>query len=147
MRLLVLSFALVACTNTAIPTPTKAVCPTPDPGTLTWDNFGQKFMADYCTACHSSALSHSQRNGAPLYHDFDSLLGVLEVVDHIDEQTGYGPDAKNNFMPPDRCPSTVGGGLDTNCMKPTVEERTKLATWLACERNRSHTFDAGVDGP
>jgi hypothetical protein len=51
-------------------------------------------------------------------------------------------------MPPDRCPSTKGGSLDTNCPKPTDEERRNLALWLACEQDRPHNFtDAGVDAP
>ena len=132
------------CTS---PTPTGTVCPTPDPQTLTYDNFGKPFMDRYCTWCHDSSLPHSKRNGAPLYHDFDSLVGVLEVPDHIDEQAGFGPDAQNKFMPGQRCPSVKGGALDTNCAQPTPEERTNLAMWIACERHRTHTFgaDAGVD--
>jgi hypothetical protein len=155
--ILSISFALVACgcTSTPVPTPTGTTCPDPDPNTgtttLTWDNFGKPFMDQYCTNCHSSQLEGSQasrRNGAPLFHDFDTLLGVLEVPDHIDEQAGFGPKAHNDFMPGVRCPSTPGGPLDMNCKQPTAEERTNLAMWIACERNRAHTFtDAGVDGP
>lgn len=148
MRYLFIVFLIAACGPAATPTPTGATCPDPDPNTLTYDNFGKPFMQRYCTWCHDSSLPRSERNGAPLYHDFDSLLGVLEVVDHIDEQAGFGPDAMNELMPPSRCPSTPGGGLDTSCMKPTAEERTNLAVWLACERNRPHNFiDAGVDAP
>ena len=40
-------------------------------------------MARFCTACHASTLPRSQRNGAPIYHDFDTLTGVLQV-------DGYG---------------------------------------------------------
>ena len=140
MRLLVLSFTLAACTNTAIPTPTKAVCPSPDPGTLTWDSFGQKFMADYCTACHSSTLNHSQRNGAPLYHDYDTLVGVMQLPDHIDQYAGAGPAADNTLMPPSRCPTNPGGPLDRDCPQPTQEQRTNLSVFLACERNRDPLF-------
>jgi hypothetical protein len=100
-------------------------------------------MTKYCTNCHSSDLTHSERNGAPIYHDFDTLLGVLEVPDHIDEQTGWGPNAHNNFMPGEgtggRCPSVKGGQLDEACPEPTAEERTNLAQWIACERLRDHT--------
>lgn len=146
MKYLVLIVAFAACSDR--PTPTGAVCPSPDPQTLTYDNFGQPFMEHYCTWCHDSSLPRSKRNGAPLYHDFDSLLGVLEVVDHIDEQAGIGPNASNHFMPPDKCPSTKGGPLDTSCPKPTDDERRSLAIWLACERDRPHNFtDAGVDAP
>ena len=146
MRAWLFVLFIAACGGS--PEPTGTVCPDPDPMTLTYDNFGRDFLAKYCTWCHASDLPRSQRNGAPIYHDYDSLLGVLQTVDHIDEQTGYGPNAKNEFMPPDRCPSTAGGALDKNCAKPTADERTKLAQWLACEQLRSHNFvDAGVAAP
>jgi hypothetical protein len=148
MRRLVILAALAACTASR-PTPTGTVCPDPDPMTLTYDNFGKPFMTTYCTMCHDQHLTLSKRNGAPLEHDFDTLEGVLEPVGHIDEQAGWGPDAHNDFMPTKRCPSVPGGPLDTNCKQPTGEERTKLALWLACEKNRPHDFrpDAGIDAP
>lgn len=144
-------FGLAGCGDK--PTSTGTTCADPDPltgtTTLTWDNFGHDFMFKYCTNCHSSDLTHSMRNGAPIYHDFDTLLGVLEVPDHIDQQTGWGPKAHNNFMPGDgtngRCPSAKGGPLDEDCPEPSGEERTNLAIWIACERDRPHDFvDAGV---
>ncbi len=153
MRTLVLAVLLAGCSSGAGPSPTGTTCADPDPATgtttLTYDNFGQAFMMKYCTNCHSSDLLHSQRNGAPIYHDFDSLYGVMEVPDHIDDQTGWGPNAHNNFMPGDgtggRCPSTKGGALDEACPEPTDAERTNLAVWIACERERPHNFiDAGV---
>ena len=140
MRFVVLGILLAGCTTAAKPAPTETTCPDPDPDTLTWENFGQKFMTDYCTMCHSSTLPHAQRNGAPLYHDYDSLRGVLLIPDHIDEDAGSGPAAHNTHMPPDRCPSAPGGALDRDCVKPTDEERTNLAMWIACEVNRPHTF-------
>jgi len=75
MRFVVLGILLAGCTSAAKPAPTETTCPDPDPDTFTWENFGQKFMADYCTMCHASTLPHAQRNGAPLYHDYDSLRG------------------------------------------------------------------------
>lgn len=133
-----------ACTST--PTPTGAVCPDPDPGTPSWDDFGEAFMSKYCTMCHDSHLTRSQRNGAPIYHDFDTLLGVVMLCDpktktaiHIDEYAGWGPDAKNSFMPGARCPSVPGGSLDQSCAQPTGDERTRLALWVACECQRPHT--------
>ena len=130
MRSTIVLALLVACT-TPTPTPTGTVCAVPDPGTLTYDNFGK---------CHASTLPRSKRNGAPLYHDFDSLLGILEVPDHIDQQAGSGPNADNNFMPGHRCPTAPGGTLQQNCAQPTEEERQQLAEWIACERLRPHTF-------
>jgi hypothetical protein len=137
MRLVVFVILIAACTS-APPTPTETVCPDPDPLTLTWDNFGQKFMADYCTACHASTLPRAQRNGAPLYHDYDTLRGVLQLPDHIDMYAGSGPAAHNTVMPPGECPSVPGGPLDRDCPKPSKAERTDLSMWIACERNRPH---------
>jgi hypothetical protein len=153
---------LAGCPNGPVPTPTGTTCADPDPvtgtTTLTWDNFGRDFMFAYCTNCHNSALPDvTRRHGAPLFHDFDYLVGVVYVIssdpDHIDEQAGWGPKAKNNLMPgtgtDGRCPSTLGGPLDEDCPKPTGEERTKLAQWVACEKLRPHDLsDGGVaDGP
>lgn len=147
MKYLLITVLLVACSDK--PTSTGTVCPSPDPMTLTYDNFGKPFMEKYCTWCHDSSLPRSQRNGAPVFHDFDSLLGILQVEGHIDQQTGIGPNASNYFMPPDECPSMKGGSLDTDCVKPTDEERRNLALWIACEKDRPHNFtaDAGVDAP
>jgi hypothetical protein len=139
MRFTFMLLVVAACTG-ATPTSTGTVCPDPDPMTLTYDNFGKPFMEKYCTWCHNSTLTRSKRNGAPLYHDFDSLLGVLQTPDHIDQQTGIGPKASNDFMPPDRCPAEPGGSLSVDCQKPTDDERRQLAEWIACERNRPHTF-------
>ncbi|MEZ4400809.1 MAG: hypothetical protein R3B06_12360 [Kofleriaceae bacterium] len=147
---LVVVAALAACGAGDARGPTGAVCPTPDPMTLTWDSFGRDFMARYCTMCHASTLPRSQRNGAPVFHDFDTLLGVRQVIDHVDEYAGFGPDAHNTVMPTARCPSTPGGPIDRACAQPTAEERTTLSVWLACERQRPYVdpVDAGLDaGP
>jgi hypothetical protein len=138
MRFVVLSLALFACTDTAVPTPTQTECPDPALVPLTWESFGQKFMSVYCTSCHDSTLMRSQRNGAPIYHDYDTLMGVLELPEHIDQYAGSGPAAHNTTMPPGECPSMKGGALDRSCDKPTDEERTNLSLWLACERKRPH---------
>ena len=138
MRLLLASLLVAACGGSGTPTATGTVCPSPDPQSLTYDNFGAQFMIDYCTMCHARALPRSQRNGAPLYHDFDTLLGVMQVQNHIDSQTGYGPEAENEFMPPERCPSEPGGAIAIDCRQPSADERRQLAEWLACEKDRPH---------
>src|SRR5437763_14020467 len=98
MRWTVLMLLLAACpTNGARPTPTGAVCPDVQNPQFTWENFGHDFMFKYCTNCHNSALEGPrlrERNGAPAFHDFDTYIGVMEVPDHIDQQTGFGPKAK-----------------------------------------------------
>lgn len=140
MRLVALCLLLAGCPGSAPPTPTETVCPDPDPLTLTYENFGEKFMTDYCTMCHASTLRGAQRNGAPFAHDFETLRGVLLLPHHIDEYAGKGPAAHNTIMPPGRCPSTPGGSLDRDCAQPSDAERTDLAMWIACETLRPHTF-------
>lgn len=140
MKIIILALLIVGCGGGGSPTPTETVCPTPDPNTVTYDNFGQQFMADYCLQCHTETLPRSQRNGAPLFHDFDDLIGILQVANHIDEQAGIGPAAANHFMPPARCPSTPGGPLAIDCPQPTDDERRQLAEWIACEPDRPHSF-------
>jgi hypothetical protein len=97
-------------------------------------------MCHYCTNCHDSSLKLDQRNGAPLFHDFDSLHATMLVANHTDEYAASGPKAHNTFMPgggtSGRCASTLGGPLDENCPEPTAEERTNLGTFLACENLR-----------
>jgi len=98
-------------------TPSGAECS--DDSTLTWDTFGQKFLADYCTRCHSSELSGAQRQGAPNDHNFDTVQAVRAEIEHTDESAAAGPDAVNTAMP-------IGGPT------PTEDEREKLGEWLAC---------------
>lgn len=111
--------AVTACSDEAEPTPSGATCP-PN-STLTYDNFTAGFMASYCTRCHASTLEGSARHGAPLFHDFDTEAGILNVGHHVDEYAAAGPSAVNTLMPDD------GGAA------PTVEERQKLGEWLACQ--------------
>lgn len=116
---LALALAAIGCSDTppVFGPPTQSECP---PGsTLTWDSFGNKFMADYCTSCHHSELSGEARHGAPSFHDFDTVYGVRAVDDHVDETTASGPAATNTSMPPDG-------------RKPTLDERRQLGEWLAC---------------
>lgn len=97
--------------------PTASVCP--PTSTLTYESFGKPFMEAYCTRCHSSELTGAARNGAPSFHDFDTLFGIQAVSDHIDETTASGPDATNSSMPPDGA-------------EPTLAERQQLGEWIAC---------------
>jgi uncharacterized membrane protein len=97
--------------------PTQAACPTSS--TLTYANFGQPFMTNYCIRCHNSALTGAARQGAPRYHDFDLISDIQSNADHIDQTTAAGPAVTNMTMPYD-------GPM------PTAEERMKLGEWLAC---------------
>ncbi len=112
---------LVACGSDSDPLfgpPTESVCP--EDSTLTYENFGREFMESYCTRCHDSALTGDDRMGAPSFHDFDTVFGIRAVSDHIDFTTAAGPAATNDSMPPED-------------PRPTLEERTKLGEWIACD--------------
>ena len=97
--------------------PTASTCP--QGSTLTYNNFGKAFMQSYCTRCHSSDLTGAARNGAPTFHDFDTLSGIKAVSNHIDETTAAGPASVNEGMPEDGA-------------KPTLTERQQLGEWIAC---------------
>ena len=130
-----LAATLLAATGCggAEPTPSGATCP---PGnTLTYENFAADFMSRYCTRCHASTLEGPARHGAPLFHDFDSKIGILNVGGHVDEYAAAGPLSVNTLMPEDGA-------------KPTLAERQMLGAWLACELAALEgAVDAGVDGP
>ena len=97
--------------------PTETLCP--PTSSLTYANFGEAFMMNYCTRCHDQALKGDARMGAPANHDFDTLIGVQRVANHIDETAASGPAATNMTMPPDGT-------------KPSLAERQMLAEWIAC---------------
>ena len=99
--------------------PTGSTCP---PGsTLSYETFGNDFMQSYCIECHASDLPAAERMGAPTGVDFDTLEGILDRADEIDQAAASGPDATNTEMPPAEQP------------QPTGAERTQLGEWLACE--------------
>lgn len=97
--------------------PTEATCP--QGSTLTYNNFGKVFVETYCTRCHASDKVGAARNGAPAFHDYDSLFGIMAVSDHIDQTAASGPAATNTSMPPDG-------------MMPSMAERQMLGEWIAC---------------
>lgn len=99
--------------------PTESVCA--EGSTLTYESFGKPFMEKYCTECHDSQKRGEDRQGAPSFHDFDSLFGIKAVADHIDETSASGPAATNDTMPP-----------DGYAPMPTLEERRQLGEWIAC---------------
>lgn len=118
MKRLALMLLIAACGEPSVfGPPTESVCP--QGSTLTYENFGKNFMTKYCTRCHSSELMGADRQGAPSFHDFDTLYGIKAVYDHIDETTAAGPASVNEGMPPDD-------------PKPTLDERYQLGEWIAC---------------
>jgi hypothetical protein len=116
-----LSFALAGGCSSDPPSeggPTGSTCPSDS--MLTYETFGRGFMDEYCVRCHSSALSGSERNGAPSDHNFDTLAGLHDTEpEHIDEQAAAGPNRVNTAMPTDE-------------PRPSEAERRKLGEWLAC---------------
>lgn len=85
---------------------TGSVCPTTS--TLTYESFGQSFMATHCLSCHASKES-------PPFNSVDEIR--VRKTD-IDRAAASGPNATNTFMPED-------GSV-------ALEERQKLGEWLAC---------------
>jgi hypothetical protein len=98
--------------NTPVPVSSSLTCPT---GTqLSWENFGQAFMLNYCTSCHSAELSGSDRVGAPEEMNFDSLQDVMNWRMNI-----HGAAAvEQAIMPPSK---HVG-----------ADEKALLTEWLGC---------------
>ncbi|MDQ3366697.1 MAG: cytochrome c [Myxococcota bacterium] len=113
------ALALAACSDPAplFGPPTESVCPTPS--TLTYESFGKPFMDRYCVECHDSGLRGPDRQGAPSFHDFDTIFGIRAVHEHIDFTTASGPAATNTSMPPGN-------------PQPTLAERQQLGEWIAC---------------
>lgn len=81
---------------------------------LTYENFGEPYMLDWCRGCHSSAIPAGMRQRAPAAINFDTLADVRQFKDRIAARAA----SLDPSMPP------AGG--------PTEEERTLLAEWLAC---------------
>jgi len=81
--------------------------------TLTYENFGASFMNAHCQSCHASTAV--DREGAPGEFIFDTREQVARHADRIFARSA----AENDSMPP---------GPDD----PPLEERMKLAEWLAC---------------
>src|SRR6476646_8460068 len=106
MRVIIFSF-LLACGTTAKPTPTGAVCPDVNNPQYSYANFGYDFNCHYCDNCHDSKLTLNERNGAPLFHNLDTLVGMMDVWQHMDMQAAWGPKAHNDCMP--------GGGTGGRC--------------------------------
>jgi uncharacterized membrane protein len=80
---------------------------------LTYATFGEPFMEDWCTSCHSDRTFPNMRQGAPDDVNLDTLDEVRVWGGEIDALAAHGLS-----MPP------AGG--------PTDDERARLAHWLAC---------------
>jgi uncharacterized membrane protein len=96
---------------------TGVTCPTGS--TLTYQNFGQAFMSTYCLRCHNETLTGDARHGAPSDVNFNTVEKIRAESHEIDELAGASATITNASMPEDG-------------EKPSVEDRRKLAEWLAC---------------
>ena len=88
--------------------------PCPSDSFLTWENFGDPFMRDWCTGCHSDRLEEGERAGAPLMVNLNRYEDVVLQRDRIWLRAAD----ENQTMPP------AGG--------PGEDERALLGEWLAC---------------
>jgi hypothetical protein len=151
MRIFILAVLVGACGTDAVPTLTQTTCPDPNNPQFTYASFMHDFNCHYCDNCHDSSLTLNERNGAPLFHNLDSLFGTMTVWQHTDEQAGFGPKAHNTFMPgggtSQRCPSTLGGKLDEDCPEPADQERENLSVFLACEVARPQDYNGSNEAP
>lgn len=81
---------------------------------LTYENFGDPFVASWCRGCHSSEVPVGMRQKAPDDVNFDEVGDVRTWGAQISAKvTGAEPS-----MPP------AGG--------PSDDERALLAEWIAC---------------
>ena len=120
---LVLCFGLLAgCTNEMAPIrPTGdgtyrslAERPCPENNVLTWENFGEGIIAQYCSGCHSHFYEGDDRSGAPPGVDIETWDDVLLWAERIHVRT-----VEQESMPP-------SGGL-------SEAEISMFDEWMRCE--------------
>lgn len=80
---------------------------------LSYDNFGDPFMRNWCRGCHSSDLAEGMRQDAPTNVNFDTREGILVWRDRIEFRA-----LEQATMPP-----TAG---------PGDAEKALLREWLDC---------------
>jgi hypothetical protein len=88
--------------------------PCPEDSFLTWENFGDPFMRDWCTGCHSADLAADRRAMAPVEINLNHLDEVRAQMDLVWIRAAD----QNQTMPP------AGG--------PHTLDRELLGEWLAC---------------
>ena len=110
MRTLLLLLAVGCQSGTAETGEVPAHCS--DAPVLTWANFGESFLTQYCQACHSA--SSPNRNGAPEDVRFDTEEEAWSWAEEILSVTTSTPPR----MPPE-------GGVHE-------DDQQKLTWWLDC---------------
>jgi hypothetical protein len=81
---------------------------------LTWENFGQKTLKQYCVSCHSDLSEGTERNGAPDGVNFNTWDDAILWADRILVRV-----LEDSTMPPAQ-------GMDD-------AEKGQLEEWLHCE--------------
>ncbi len=81
---------------------------------VTWENWGEAYIATFCVGCHSALLEGDERRGATPGVDLNNYGDVMRHVDRI-EARATGPEPT---MPP-------SGG-------PSAEQVALLEEWLHC---------------
>ncbi len=110
---------LIAAPPAALPrgAPTGSVCP--PTSAPTYASFGQQFMANYCTSCHSA--NSTNRHGAPGGQNYDTEADVKRHAADIDAAAAKGPPP-----PPTRsCPSSAA---PSPASRPTPSARCSAST-------------------
>jgi len=106
-----LAFGLLACDSDDDPLPDPDT--TCEESVLSYDNFGDPFVRNWCTGCHNSDLAEDMRQGSPTNVNFDTRAGILVWRERVQLRA-----IEQATMPP-----TAGPGDD---------EKALLAEWLAC---------------
>jgi uncharacterized membrane protein len=87
-----------------------------DCSSLSYDNFGEAFVAEYCLYCHSASLTGAARGGATPGQNFDTLADIqthqARMRDLVARELMPYPPTASRF--------------------PTHERRTKFVHWLDC---------------
>jgi hypothetical protein len=78
----------------------------------TWATFAQGFFSTWCTRCHSTTRTGTDRNGAPDGFNWDDQSSVQAHLDQIRIAVGVG-----NFMPP-------------NDPRPPCDQRQRIVRWI-----------------
>lgn len=111
----------------AYPPPTTINCPKAT--YLTYENFGQGFMANYCTSCHGASVPETARGGAPADVNFDTSNDVLVWRKGIIDRTVLGivPATPNATPTPTATATGTGSGTGSgSAQTPTVQANLKM---------------------
>ena len=92
---------------------------------LTYENWGEAYISDFCVGCHSSLVEGAERRGATVGVDFNTYGDVMRQVDRI-EARGTGPAGRPASVParPDFTLPPSGG--------PNEEQVRIFEEWLTC---------------